>query len=93
MRFSGSKLPAFYLKPGEAHFSQEPSLVMILIGSCISVGKENIEAAGQMILKEGLKVLVSHTGGTFARRILFFTHTGEVFTKRAARITPAEATI
>jgi chemotaxis protein CheD len=37
MMFSGAGLPVVYLKPGEAHFSESPALVMTVLGSCISV--------------------------------------------------------
>ena len=51
-------------------------------GSIINVGKQNIEAALQGIEGEGLKLSTYDVGGSSGRKILFYTHTGEVFLKR-----------
>jgi chemotaxis protein CheD len=48
----------------------------------VSVGKQNIEAARQALLREGLKLHASHIGGTSGRKIIFSTQTGEVLMKR-----------
>ena len=37
MMFPETELPVVYLKPGEVHFSEEPEVVMTLLGSCISL--------------------------------------------------------
>jgi len=47
-----------------------------------SVGKQNIAVARSILQKEGLRVAASHIGGTFGRKIFFFTHTGVVFMRR-----------
>jgi chemotaxis protein CheD len=50
-----------------------------------SVGRQNITVARKTLQREGLKVSASHIGGTFGRKIFFFTHTGAVFMKRIQR--------
>ena len=50
--------------------------------SVINVGKQNIEAALQGIEEEGLKLMTYDVGGSYGRKIIFHTHTGEVFLKR-----------
>jgi chemotaxis protein CheD len=165
-----TEIPVFYLQPAEVFFSQAPSLVMTVLGSCISVtmfcarlgfggichvllpkcrtdscdeecreayrymdcsikrmikrfaaegvkspeievkifggsdilaveggrkfvtvGKQNIEVARKTLIDEGMKVRASHVGGTFGRKIVFFTHTGEVLMKKIKRSAlPAE---
>ncbi|MDY0091911.1 MAG: CheR family methyltransferase [Candidatus Vecturithrix sp.] len=47
-----------------------------------SVGKLNIEAVIQAIQSHGLRLKTSDVGGVFGRKILFYTHTGEVLLKR-----------
>jgi chemotaxis protein CheD len=47
-----------------------------------SVGKQNIHAVKKTLHKEGLSIQASHTGGRSGRKIIFFTHTGEVLMKR-----------
>jgi chemotaxis protein CheD len=47
----------------------------------ISVGTQNIQTAISKIKSKGLKLLASHVGGVSGRRLLFYTHTGEVFLK------------
>jgi chemotaxis protein CheD len=59
----------------------------------VSVGSQNIEVAKETLLHEGLRVLVSHTGGTFGRKIFFFTHTGEVLMKKIRKSVLAEGVI
>jgi chemotaxis protein methyltransferase CheR len=46
------------------------------------VGKLNVELAIKIIKAEGLRLSVSEIGGTFGRKIFFYTHTGEVLLKR-----------
>ncbi len=50
--------------------------------STINVGKQNIDAALQGIEEEGLKLTTYDVGGSYGRKIIFHTHTGEVFLKR-----------
>ena len=47
-----------------------------------SVGRQNVETAIGMIHEEGLRIITSDTGGSRGRKILFFTHTGNVLLKR-----------
>jgi chemotaxis protein CheD len=47
-----------------------------------SVGKQNIVQAEKVIAEAGLTILAKDVGGFHARKILFHTHTGEVFLKR-----------
>lgn len=51
----------------------------------ISMGEQNIHAAKEVLLKEGLAVAGFHVGGTFARRVLFFADTGEVLIKQIGK--------
>ncbi len=37
MNLSGEGLPVIYLKPGEMHISETPSIVVTVLGSCLSV--------------------------------------------------------
>lgn len=46
------------------------------------VGKSNIDAVIQAINAQNLKVKVSDVGGHMGRKILFYTHTGEILLKR-----------
>lgn len=46
------------------------------------VGKSNIEAVIQTIKNQNLRIKVSDVGGVSGRKILFYTHTGEVLLKR-----------
>lgn len=50
-----------------------------------SVGDLNIRAALKIFDDEKLKVLKSDTGGIQGRKIMFYTHTGEVLLKRVRR--------
>ncbi|MCL5237713.1 MAG: chemotaxis protein CheD [Nitrospirae bacterium] len=50
--------------------------------TAMNVGKQNIESALQGIELEGLKLTACDVGGSGGRKILFYTHTGEVFLKR-----------
>jgi len=50
--------------------------------SKMTVGRQNIVKAFQVIEEEKLHINVSDVGGTKGRKILFFTHTGEVLLKR-----------
>jgi len=46
------------------------------------VGKLNIDTAIKVLEAEGLKLKTSDVGGTFGRKLFFYTHTGEVLLKR-----------
>jgi len=48
----------------------------------VSIGKQNIVAAEKTLASEGLVPRVKDVGGRQGRKILFYTHTGEVLLKR-----------
>ncbi len=48
----------------------------------LTVGRQNINSARQLVKSHGLKVAASDIGGVTGRKIIFLTHTGEVFLKR-----------
>jgi len=50
--------------------------------SMISIGSRNIEAAKKIIEKEELRLVAQDLGGVSSRKIIFVTHTGEVFLSR-----------
>jgi chemotaxis protein CheD len=47
-----------------------------------SVGMQNIKAAFDALQARGLRVTASDVGGSRGRKLVFFTHTGEVLLKR-----------
>ncbi len=47
-----------------------------------TVGKQNIQTAIQVIKNERLNLIISDTGGLRGRKLIFYTHTGEVLLKR-----------
>ena len=51
----------------------------------LSVGRQNIQAATALLRQEGLPVVAEDTGGRQGRKLLFYTHTGEVLLKRLGR--------
>jgi chemotaxis protein CheD len=51
-------------------------------GRCQSVGRQNIEMALKLLERESLRPVTRDLGGTRGRKIIFHTHTGEVFLKR-----------
>lgn len=55
-------------------------------GSVLTVGRQNIEVAKGLIEREGLKLCAESIGGEQGRKIHFYTHTGEIFLKRVARV-------
>lgn len=48
----------------------------------VSVGQQNIQAATTLLRQQGLPVVAADTGGRQGRKLLFYTHTGEVLLKR-----------
>jgi chemotaxis protein CheD len=48
----------------------------------VSIGKQNIITAEKTLASEGLTLRVKDVGGRQGRKILFYTHTGEVLLKR-----------
>jgi chemotaxis protein CheD len=48
----------------------------------ISVGKQNVAIALQVMEKEGLSILSMDVGGIQGRKLFFHTHAGDVFLKR-----------
>lgn len=51
-------------------------------GHSLSVGRQNIAAATQILAAEGLQLLASQVGGRQGRKLHFRAHTGEVLLKR-----------
>ncbi len=47
-----------------------------------TVGRQNIQTAVQVIKNERLILIISDTGGVRGRKLIFYTHTGEVLLKR-----------
>jgi chemotaxis protein CheD len=47
-----------------------------------SIGRQNTMAAVETLGWQGLRIAVRETGGNRGRKIVFMTHTGEVFLKR-----------
>ncbi|TAN44483.1 MAG: chemotaxis protein CheD [Nitrospirae bacterium] len=163
MKYVPGKLPVIYLKPGEMYFSEMPTIVQTVLGSCVSVtlysplmsvgsichgllpkcrgrkdcdgtcvegfrfvecsvqrmieqfrmmgiyqheieakvfggadmleankadikrltvGAQNIQMAMKVLDLAGIKLAASDLGGEQGRKILFYTHTGEVLLKR-----------
>ncbi len=50
----------------------------------LSVGRQNAETAEEVMKSEGLMLVTRDVGGLQGRKILFYTHTGEVLLKRLA---------
>ena len=48
----------------------------------INIGKQNIAAAMKIIEEEGLSLVTYDVGGTHGRKIIFYTHTGDILLKR-----------
>lgn len=57
-------------------------------GSRIGVGRRNVEIARRVLSASGLAVTVADVGGTRGRKLIFYTHTGEVLLKRLRRGEP-----
>ena len=51
-------------------------------GSSHTVGRQNLEMALAMLEGEGVRLVAQDLGGRRGRKIVFHTHTGEVFLKR-----------
>jgi chemotaxis protein CheD len=160
-------LPVVYLKPGEIHFAEHPTLIVTVLGSClavtmfsrrgvlgamchgllprckgertcagkclekfrfvdcsieqmlkmfdkagikhrdievkvfggadmfsreikipglVSIGRQNVHTAEQVLEREGLAVAKMDVGGLQGRKILFYTDTGEVLLKRLTKV-------
>jgi len=52
----------------------------------VSVGKQNLTIAQQVLASEGLSLKVSDVGGMRGRKILFYTDNGDVFLKRLTKV-------
>jgi chemotaxis protein CheD len=51
----------------------------------ITVGRRNVEIAREVLKAEGLTLKAEDVGGSLGRKIIFHTHTGEVWLKRLKR--------
>ncbi|WP_298436503.1 chemotaxis protein CheD [Geobacter sp.] len=60
-------------------------------GSRIGVGRRNVEIARRVLSVSGLAVTAADVGGTRGRKLIFYTHTGEVLLKRLRRDDPLAA--
>lgn len=49
------------------------------------VGNQNIDMAFTILEKEKIRLVTSHVGGSLGRKLLFYSHTGEVFVQRVKR--------
>lgn len=47
-----------------------------------TIGSQNVKAALDIVTQERLKVIAADVGDAFGRKLIFFSHTGEVFIKR-----------
>lgn len=56
-----------------------------------SVGRQNIETALSVLERAGLSLAASDVGGNWGRKLVFLTHTGEVFIKRNLRPAQGES--
>lgn len=54
----------------------------------VSVGRKNVETAMQIIQNHKLKLKAWNVGGSKGRKVIFYTDTGEVFTKFVSRVDP-----
>lgn len=54
-------------------------------GHPVTVGQQNIRRAMELVKANGLQVQASNLGGKWGRKIVFFTHTGEVLLKRVGK--------
>jgi chemotaxis protein CheD len=48
----------------------------------VSVGRQNIAQAEQVLTREGFTIAKRDVGGLAGRKLFFYTHTGEVLLKR-----------
>ena len=149
-RLHDADLDKVYLKPGELYIGEEPTKVITVLGSCVSVtlfnrrlrigaichgampqcrkrrgchevceeafkfgklrgygvtdselevklfggadtlsskkentiGSMNVKTALEIIREEHLRIIAADVGDSFGRKIIFLTHTGEVYLKR-----------
>jgi len=51
----------------------------------LTIGKQNIETALKILGELGLRIAAFDTGGKRGRKIVFHTHTGEVYLKRLSK--------
>lgn len=56
--------------------------------SPVSVGSKNVEAALKAIAEKELKLKAWNVGGNKGRKVIFYTDTGEVFTKFVSKVAP-----
>lgn len=51
-------------------------------GSEFTIGTQNIRAAKRCLADAGLKLAAADTGGRLGRKLVFYSHTGDVYLKR-----------
>jgi chemotaxis protein CheD len=59
----------------------------------VAMGQQNVIAAMHTINKDGLILKVADVGGTFGRKIIFYTNTGEILLKRLGRMSESDASL
>ncbi len=59
-------------------------------GKTVSVGSKNVEATMKAIAERGLKLKAWNVGGHKGRKVIFYTDTGEVFTKFVSKVAPQD---
>lgn len=64
---------------------------MFRAGQGESVGRQNIDRAGEMLAAAGIRVAAADVGGARGRKILFCPHTGEVYLRRLNGMTHRQA--
>ena len=57
-------------------------------GDCqtVTVGRQNIEKALELVKTQGLRLKASNLGGTVARKLFFYTHSGNVLVKKIEKL-------
>ncbi|HOS98506.1 MAG TPA: chemotaxis protein CheD [Deltaproteobacteria bacterium] len=55
-------------------------------GKTLSVGSKNVETAMKTIAEKELKLKAWNVGGNKGRKVIFYTDTGEVFTKFVSKV-------
>lgn len=73
------------VKKGEIEIKIFGGAGMFGINNGGNIGKQNIETAIAIFKAKKMKILTSDVGGVQGRKILFFTHIGDVLLKRLER--------
>jgi chemotaxis protein CheD len=82
IKYIAKKFDGYGARRGELEVKFFGGADILASPSINSVGTANVKAALETIKKEKLKLLAQDVGDSFGRKIIFHTHTGEVFLKR-----------